>query len=86
MEISLLLIKVLVLGSVNVCFGLYVCPVPPSCPADTNGSGSASETVVLSFDVPYSEGAGAHRKGRECQDCRRIRKDDRDSPVRSLEI
>uniref|UniRef100_A0A8C1LH68 Rho GTPase activating protein 28 n=1 Tax=Cyprinus carpio TaxID=7962 RepID=A0A8C1LH68_CYPCA len=55
--------------------------VPPPCAADTNGSGSASETILLSFDVPYSEAARAHRKGRECQDCRRIRKDDRDSPV-----
>ncbi|XP_058622071.1 LOW QUALITY PROTEIN: rho GTPase-activating protein 28 [Onychostoma macrolepis] len=58
--------------------------VPPSCaaftPADTNGSSSVSETIVLSFDVAYSEGARAHRKGRECQDCRRIRKDDRDLP------
>uniref|UniRef100_A0A8C1B027 Rho GTPase activating protein 28 n=1 Tax=Cyprinus carpio carpio TaxID=630221 RepID=A0A8C1B027_CYPCA len=60
---------------------LYVCPVPPPCAADTNGSGSASETILLSFDVPYSEAARAHQKGRECQDCRRIRKDDRDSPV-----
>ncbi|XP_052398155.1 rho GTPase-activating protein 18 isoform X1 [Carassius gibelio] len=54
--------------------------VPPSCPADTNGSSSASETILLSFDVAYSEEARAHRKGRECQDCRRIRKDDRDLP------
>ncbi|XP_042608173.1 rho GTPase-activating protein 28-like [Cyprinus carpio] len=54
--------------------------VPPPCAADTNGSGSASETILLSFDVPYSEAARAHRKGRECQDCRRIRKDDKDSP------
>ncbi|XP_016417495.1 rho GTPase-activating protein 18-like isoform X4 [Sinocyclocheilus rhinocerous] len=54
--------------------------VPPSCAADTNGSSSASETILLSFDVPYSEAARAHRKGRECQDCRRIRKDDRDLP------
>ncbi|XP_016417493.1 rho GTPase-activating protein 28-like isoform X2 [Sinocyclocheilus rhinocerous] len=51
---------------------------PPK--ADTNGSSSASETILLSFDVPYSEAARAHRKGRECQDCRRIRKDDRDLP------
>uniref|UniRef100_A0A8C2FBF0 Rho-GAP domain-containing protein n=1 Tax=Cyprinus carpio TaxID=7962 RepID=A0A8C2FBF0_CYPCA len=55
--------------------------VPPPCAADTNSSGSASETILLSFDVPYSEAARAHRKGRECQDCRRIRKDDKDSPV-----
>ncbi|KAL1248186.1 hypothetical protein QQF64_021504 [Cirrhinus molitorella] len=58
--------------------------VLPSCPAftsaDTNGSSSVSETIVLSFEVPYSESARAHRKGRECQDCRRIRKDDRDLP------
>ncbi|XP_073687123.1 rho GTPase-activating protein 18-like [Garra rufa] len=58
--------------------------VPPSCPAftsaDTNGSSSVSETIVISFDVAYSESARAHRKGRECQDCRRIRKDDRDLP------
>ncbi|XP_067291384.1 rho GTPase-activating protein 28 isoform X2 [Pseudorasbora parva] len=55
--------------------------VPPACaiftPSDSNGS-SASEPIALSFDVPYSEGARAHRKGRECQDCRRIRRDDRD--------
>ncbi|ROL45418.1 Rho GTPase-activating protein 18 [Anabarilius grahami] len=58
--------------------------VSPPCavftPADSNGSSSGSETIVLSLDVPYSEGARAHRKGRECQDCRRIRKDDRDLP------
>uniref|UniRef100_A0A671KX04 Rho GTPase-activating protein 18-like n=1 Tax=Sinocyclocheilus anshuiensis TaxID=1608454 RepID=A0A671KX04_9TELE len=51
---------------------------PPK--ADINGSSSASETILLSFVVPYSEAARAHRKGRECQDCRRIRKDDRDLP------
>lgn len=55
--------------------------VPPPCtvftPPDSNGSGSASEPIALSFDVPYSEGARAHRKG---QDCRRIRKDDSDLP------
>ncbi len=61
---------------------LYVCPVPPPCAADANGSSSVSETIVLSFDVAYSEGARAHRKGRECQDCRRIRKDD--FPVRLI--
>ncbi|XP_067234376.1 rho GTPase-activating protein 28 isoform X1 [Chanodichthys erythropterus] len=58
--------------------------VSPPCavftPADSNGSSSGSETIVLSLDVPYSEAARAHRKGRECQDCRRIRKDDRDLP------
>ncbi|XP_043083017.1 rho GTPase-activating protein 28 isoform X1 [Puntigrus tetrazona] len=57
--------------------------VPPSCAAfapDTNGSSSVSEAMVLAFDVAYTEVARAHRKGNECQDCRRIRKDDRDLP------
>ncbi|XP_077074663.1 rho GTPase-activating protein 28 isoform X3 [Siphateles boraxobius] len=58
--------------------------VPPACsvftPPDSKSSSSVSEPILLSFDVPYSEGARAHRKGRECQDCRRIRKDDKDLP------
>ncbi|XP_051970178.1 rho GTPase-activating protein 28 isoform X1 [Xyrauchen texanus] len=58
--------------------------VPPSCalftPAESNGSGGGSETIVLSLEVAYSESVRAHRKGRECQDCRRIRRDDRDLP------
>ncbi|KAJ8374970.1 hypothetical protein SKAU_G00055500 [Synaphobranchus kaupii] len=31
---------------------------------------------TLSFEVPYSEGVTSHRKGRDCQDCQRIRRDD----------
>ncbi|XP_051543439.1 rho GTPase-activating protein 18-like isoform X2 [Myxocyprinus asiaticus] len=58
--------------------------VPQSCPlfspAESNGSGGGSETIVLSLEVAYSEGVRAHRKGRECQDCRRSRRDDRDLP------
>ncbi|XP_056099533.1 rho GTPase-activating protein 28 [Rhinichthys klamathensis goyatoka] len=59
--------------------------VAPPCslftPPDSKSSSSGPEPIVLSFDVPYSEGARAHRKGRECQDCRRIRKDDKDLPA-----
>ncbi|XP_059381281.1 rho GTPase-activating protein 28-like [Carassius carassius] len=51
-------------------------PKVPPCPADS----SSSETILLSFDVPYSEAARAHRRDRECQDSRRICKDDRDLP------
>ncbi|XP_065115010.1 rho GTPase-activating protein 28 isoform X1 [Paramisgurnus dabryanus] len=45
-------------------------------PAESHSSSVSSEMISLSFDVPYSESARGHRKGRECQDCRRFRKDD----------
>ncbi|XP_036409272.1 rho GTPase-activating protein 28 isoform X1 [Megalops cyprinoides] len=32
---------------------------------------------TLSSEVPYSEGAAAHRKGKDCLDCQRVRRDDR---------
>ncbi|XDV48184.1 hypothetical protein PO909_017645 [Leuciscus waleckii] len=58
--------------------------VPPACagftPPDSKSSSGGSEPIMLAFDVPYSEAARAHRKGRECHDCRRIRKDDKDLP------
>ncbi|KAJ8418814.1 hypothetical protein AAFF_G00003130 [Aldrovandia affinis] len=31
---------------------------------------------TLSFEVSYSDGVTAHRKGRDCHDCQRIRRDD----------
>ncbi|XP_063062818.1 rho GTPase-activating protein 28 isoform X1 [Engraulis encrasicolus] len=36
---------------------------------------------ILSFDVPYSDGVTGHRNGTGCQDCQRIRKDDKDLPT-----
>lgn len=39
------------------------------------------EPNILSFEVPYSEGVTAHRKGRDCLDCQRIWKGDKDLPV-----
>uniref|UniRef100_A0A673YW04 Rho GTPase activating protein 28 n=1 Tax=Salmo trutta TaxID=8032 RepID=A0A673YW04_SALTR len=40
----------------------------------------------LSFEVPYSEGVAAHRRGRQgdCKDCQRIRRDDHDLPTFQL--
>uniref|UniRef100_A0A673YUP5 Rho GTPase activating protein 28 n=1 Tax=Salmo trutta TaxID=8032 RepID=A0A673YUP5_SALTR len=51
-------------------------PCPP--PQDTSDS--------LSFEVPYSEGVAAHRRGRQgdCKDCQRIRRDDHDLPTFQL--
>uniref|UniRef100_A0A8C7PPE5 Rho GTPase activating protein 28 n=1 Tax=Oncorhynchus mykiss TaxID=8022 RepID=A0A8C7PPE5_ONCMY len=44
---------------------------------------SQDTSDTLSFEVPYSEGVTAHRRGRQgdCQDCQRIRRDDPDLPV-----
>ncbi|XP_056594573.1 rho GTPase-activating protein 28 isoform X2 [Triplophysa dalaica] len=39
-------------------------------------SSGSSEVMLLSVDVAYSETARAHRRARECQDCRRLQKDD----------
>ncbi|XP_076147130.1 rho GTPase-activating protein 28 isoform X2 [Alosa pseudoharengus] len=39
------------------------------------------EEYILSFDVPYSDAGTGHRKGKGCQDCQRIRKDDKDLPT-----
>lgn len=56
-----------------------------SCPAFTPVASSMSdcqlEPNILSFEGPYSEGVMAHRKGRDCLDCQRIWKGDKDLPV-----
>ncbi|KAI1888952.1 hypothetical protein AGOR_G00174050 [Albula goreensis] len=44
--------------------------------AETRVSDCGPLWETLSFDVPYSEGVTAHRKGRDCHDCQRIRRDD----------
>ncbi|XP_024248407.1 rho GTPase-activating protein 28 isoform X1 [Oncorhynchus tshawytscha] len=47
---------------------------------------SQDTSDTLSFEVPYSEGVTAHRRGRQgdCQDCQRIRRDDPDLPTFQL--
>ncbi|XP_060778385.1 rho GTPase-activating protein 28 isoform X2 [Neoarius graeffei] len=56
-----------------------------SCPVFTSVESSMShcqlEPNILSFEVPYSEGVTAHRKGRDCLDCQRIWKGDKDLPT-----
>ncbi|KAG9347796.1 hypothetical protein JZ751_003811 [Albula glossodonta] len=60
-------------------------PLPPTPTPNPNPTLPTAETRVsdcgplwetLSFDVPYSEGVTTHRKGRDCHDCQRIRRDD----------
>ncbi|XP_062848146.1 rho GTPase-activating protein 28 isoform X2 [Trichomycterus rosablanca] len=74
-----------------------VSPVPPKLPhwtppkvrksyqaftnVDSNVSDCQLEPNILSFEVPYSERVIAHRKGHDCQDCRRFRKGDKDLPT-----
>ncbi|KAI4884110.1 hypothetical protein NFI96_032758, partial [Prochilodus magdalenae] len=54
------------------------------CPAFRAVESSVTECQlepdILSFEEPYSEGVTAHRKGRDCRDCQRIRKGDKDLP------
>uniref|UniRef100_A0A8C7L4L8 Rho GTPase activating protein 28 n=1 Tax=Oncorhynchus kisutch TaxID=8019 RepID=A0A8C7L4L8_ONCKI len=47
---------------------------------------SQDTSDTLSFELPYSEGVTAHRRGRQgdCQDCQRIRRDDPDLPTFQL--
>lgn len=56
--------------------------VPPACPdftpADSNGSSSTLRTIELSSTTPYSEGARGQQKLRETQECKKIRKEDRE--------
>ncbi|NP_001007436.1 rho GTPase-activating protein 28 [Danio rerio] len=55
---------------------------PPACPdftsADSKGSSSTLRTIILSFSTPYSEGTRGQQKLREMQECRKIRKEDRE--------
>ncbi|KAF4087888.1 hypothetical protein AMELA_G00076440 [Ameiurus melas] len=59
--------------------------VRKSCPAfkpvESSMSESQLETHILSFEVPYSEGVTAHRKGHDHLDCQRIWKGDKDLPT-----
>lgn len=59
--------------------GHQSCPVFP--PVASSMSECQLEPNILSFEVPYSEGVTAHRKGRDCLDCQRIWKGDKDLPV-----
>ncbi|KAI7792268.1 hypothetical protein IRJ41_000643, partial [Triplophysa rosa] len=46
------------------------------CVTESHVSSVSSEVILLSVDVAYSETARAHRRARECQDCRRFQKED----------
>uniref|UniRef100_A0A8B9K211 Rho GTPase activating protein 28 n=1 Tax=Astyanax mexicanus TaxID=7994 RepID=A0A8B9K211_ASTMX len=54
---------------------------PTFNPVESSVSECQLEPDILSFEVPYSEGVTAHRKGRDCRDCQKIRKGDRDLPT-----
>uniref|UniRef100_A0AAR2J9P1 Rho-GAP domain-containing protein n=1 Tax=Pygocentrus nattereri TaxID=42514 RepID=A0AAR2J9P1_PYGNA len=49
-------------------------------PVESSVKECQMEVYILSFEEPYSEGVTAHRKGRDCHDCQRIRKGDKDLP------
>ncbi|KAL6488998.1 hypothetical protein MHYP_G00027390 [Metynnis hypsauchen] len=49
-------------------------------PVESSVKERQMEVYILSFEEPYSEGVTAHRKGRDCHDCQRIRKGDKDLP------
>ncbi|XP_036445678.1 rho GTPase-activating protein 28 isoform X3 [Colossoma macropomum] len=49
-------------------------------PVESSVKECQMETYILSFEEPYSEDVTAHRKGRDCHDCQRIRKGDKDLP------
>lgn len=70
--------------------GLLFCAAPPACPdftsADSKGSSSTLRTIILSFSTPYSEGTRGQQKLREMQECRKIRKEDRELLVRPLRM
>ncbi|XP_053089799.1 rho GTPase-activating protein 28 isoform X1 [Pangasianodon hypophthalmus] len=59
--------------------GRQSCPV--FTPVESSMSECQLEPNILSFEVPYSEGVTAHRKGRDCLDCQRIWKGDKDLPT-----
>ncbi|XP_066540043.1 rho GTPase-activating protein 28 isoform X2 [Hoplias malabaricus] len=50
-------------------------------PVESSVSDCQLEPDVWSSEEPYSEGVMAHQKGRDCRDCQRIRKGDRDLPM-----
>lgn len=56
--------------------GFQSCPV--FTPVESSMSECQMEPNILSFEVPYSEGVTAHRRGRDCLDCQRIWKGDKD--------
>ncbi|KAK2854594.1 hypothetical protein Q7C36_006463 [Tachysurus vachellii] len=59
--------------------GNQSCPV--FSPVESSMSECQLEPNILSFEVPYSEGVTAHRKGRDRLDCQRIWKGDKDLPT-----
>ncbi|TSK16093.1 Rho GTPase-activating protein 18 [Bagarius yarrelli] len=59
--------------------GRQSCPV--FTPVDSSMSECQSEPNILLVEVPYSEGVTANRKGRDCYDCQRIWKSDKDLPT-----
>lgn len=48
---------------------------------DSSMSEFGPEEYILSFDTPYSDSVTGHRKIKGCQDCQRIRKDDKELPT-----
>ncbi|XP_036375027.1 rho GTPase-activating protein 28-like isoform X1 [Megalops cyprinoides] len=57
--------------------------LPHWTPSQVESCGSDCQPVreTLCFDVPYSEGAVARRKNRDCQDCQRVQRDDGALPI-----
>uniref|UniRef100_A0A8C7TNM8 Rho GTPase activating protein 28 n=1 Tax=Oncorhynchus mykiss TaxID=8022 RepID=A0A8C7TNM8_ONCMY len=77
------------LGLQQGCFELMRPAFPSFSPVERRVSEcppSQDTSDTLSFEVPYSEGVTAHRRGRQgdCQDCQRIRRDDPDLPTFQL--
>uniref|UniRef100_A0A8C8JX22 Rho-GAP domain-containing protein n=1 Tax=Oncorhynchus tshawytscha TaxID=74940 RepID=A0A8C8JX22_ONCTS len=77
------------LGLRQGCFELMRPAFPSFSPVERRVSEcppSQDTSDTLSFEVPYSEGVTAHRRGRQgdCQDCQRIRRDDPDLPTFQL--
>uniref|UniRef100_A0A8C7L0C4 Rho GTPase activating protein 28 n=1 Tax=Oncorhynchus kisutch TaxID=8019 RepID=A0A8C7L0C4_ONCKI len=77
------------LGLRQGCFELMRPAFPSFSPVERRVSEcppSQDTSDTLSFELPYSEGVTAHRRGRQgdCQDCQRIRRDDPDLPTFQL--